>query len=99
MTLASSDEREDLEALVASPGWRLFVVYMMHDFDERFCTGVESIAAKDPTDATAMVRVRAFVAQREDRRMLKAWPEDRIKTLKRGEQHRTTDTHRRRGRA
>lgn len=82
--MASSDEQQELEDLIASPGWRRFVTHMMRDIDARFLSGVETILGQSESASGDHLReIQAFAAQRVDRRELSVWPDERVKMLRR----------------
>jgi hypothetical protein len=80
-------EREELDALVQSAGWRLFCENAAREWGTtegggaRFMTAVRDAAA-DNSDANATAKLRQItVAQREIHRLLQ-WVPERVKALK-----------------
>ena len=80
-----NSEREDLDALVRSDGWRVFCRYVEGEWGnggQRFVQGVQ-LAANDPNLGTDKLR-QVIVAQREIQSLC-AWPERRVKELSKPE--------------
>lgn len=77
-------EREDLEALTTSDGWKRFQSYVESEWGaggRAFIDAVTKAADnKSDADATAFLR-QIIVAQKQIQRLV-AWPEERLKTLK-----------------
>lgn len=82
-----STEREDLDALTRSDGWRLFSEYCLSEWGPagtRFHSAVKTAADHtNDADATAQLR-QIIVAQREIQKLL-AWPAERLKYLTQSE--------------
>lgn len=78
-----SKEREDLDALIASDGWRVFTAYVAGEWGSggrRFEHAVQQ-CADNPNDADATAKLRqVMVAKREIETLLK-WPHERLKAL------------------
>lgn len=81
------NEREELEALIGSDGWRLFCANVAKEWGtsegggQRFMNAVRDAAAQtSDADATAKLR-QITVAQREIHRLLQ-WLPERLATLK-----------------
>lgn len=76
-------EREELDALVNSDGWRLFTSYVQSEWGSggrAFIDATEK-AADQKADADAMAYLRQIiVAQRQIQRLVR-WPEERLKQL------------------
>ena len=93
--LESSDELSDLEDLVRSPGWTIFVHYMTGDINHRFLDGIQQIMGEESVGESALHRIRAHAAQREDRMILASWPNERIATLEAAKKRRDAASTRR----
>ena len=77
------NERENLEALVASDGWKTFAAYVGQEWGAggRAFLDATTKAADQKADADAMAYLRQIiVAQREIQKLVK-WPEERLKQL------------------
>lgn len=78
----SEHERENLDALVHSDGWRLFQSYVEGEWGNggaRFLTGVKDAANNTTPGATEQLR-QIIVAQREIQRVM-GWASERLKAL------------------
>lgn len=80
----STIERENLDALINSDGWRTFTDYVTSEWGpggRAFISAVTG-AANGTDSATAMAHLQQIiVAQKEIQKVL-AWPEERLKALK-----------------
>lgn len=82
----SETEREDLDALVHSDGWRMFRDHVVSEWGtggHRFLKGVKDAADNTTPGATEQLR-QIIVAQREIDRML-GWPDERLKQISKPE--------------
>ena len=95
MTDERTDELDDLEQLIALPGWQRFVA-MLEKQDARFDTLVEDATLL--AGERALTELRSIVAIRKDRRQIIAWPRERIRQLKVPEPDRPAGAAARRGR-
>ena len=84
-----ANEREDLEQLLHSDGWRVFREHAAKEWGTedgggaRFLQAVRTAAAAGDADATALLR-QIVAAQREIHALL-AWVPERLKQLKQAE--------------
>jgi len=79
-------EREDLDELVNSDGWRRFKAFADAEWGDgghRFVQGVTDAAKDDTSRGTDILR-QILVAQREIRTLL-IWPEARLKAISKPE--------------
>lgn len=86
-----SHEREQLQDLLRSEGWRIFADVAQREWGaggERFQLAVEQAASKADAESAAYLRMVIF-AKKEVERLL-AWPTERIHALKAKED--VTDT-------
>jgi hypothetical protein len=81
------NEREELEALTRSEGWKMFQSYVESEWGpggRAFIDAVTKAADnKADADATAFLR-QIIVAQKQIQRLVK-WPEERLGALKQPE--------------
>lgn len=83
-----TDEREDLDALLASPGWERFKQMTeklwgsAEGGGERFVTQMTAVA-KLTDDTTAMPMMRQIIAAQREIQALMRWAPERLETLKR----------------
>jgi len=84
-----TDEREDLDALINSPGWQRFKQRVELEWGtsegggSRFVTQTMAIAKED--DATALPKMRQIIAAQREIQAAMRWPGERLDTLKRTE--------------
>ena len=81
-----NSEREDLDELVTSDGWRRFKAFAESEWGDgghRFVQGVTDAAKDDSPRGTDVLR-QILVAQREIRTLL-LWPEARLKSISKPE--------------
>jgi len=82
-----TDEREDLDALLGSPGWQRFTQMAeklwgsAEGGGERFVAQMTAVAKED--DATAMPKMRQIIAAQREIQALMRWAPERLETLKR----------------
>lgn len=80
------DEREELEALTASEGWRTFAAHVAREWGTeegggaRFLNAVRA-AASERADSDATEKLRQIVVAQREVHNVMAWPERRLKEL------------------
>lgn len=96
--MAESEEREDLESLVASDGWKRFEAHVRHLWDEEFSErALEAVATATTTSEEAQValtRLRQVIAIKREVAGLLAWPQRRLQMLVEAEQRHATQSRR-----
>ncbi len=86
----TTNEREDLDALVNSAGWQQFKRIVEEQWGSaegggvRFVTQMTKVA-NNPDDATALPQMRQIIAAQREIQMVMRWPMERLETLKRTE--------------
>jgi len=84
-----TDEREDLDALIHSPGWQRFKQMVEQQWGTaegggvRFVTEMTKMAKGD--DATALPLMRQIIAAQREIHAVMNWPAERAEALKRTE--------------
>ena len=87
-----STEREDLDALVSSPGWARFVRYVEREWGTREGGGgirfeqATEKAANITDDATAISQLRQITVARREIHTLMAWADGSLKTATKHDQ-------------
>lgn len=85
----TTNEREDLDALVNSAGWQQFKRMVEEQWGSaegggiRFVTQMTNVAKSE--DATALPLMRQIIAAQREIQMVMRWPMERLETLKRTE--------------
>lgn len=78
--MTHDQEREDLDALVKSPGWHRVKAWAKHDLAQNMTQATE--AAADLTDdVVALGRLRQVIAAKKAVEMALNWPEERLAKL------------------
>lgn len=77
-------ERENLDALTNSDGWRTFTNYVNSEWGPggRAFTDAVTTAANGTDNATAMAHLQQIITAQKLIQRLMQWPEERLKTLK-----------------
>lgn len=79
-----SNVREELDALVGSLGWRLFVDHVNSEWGaagKAFDAAVTQ-AANSTDNATAMAHLQQVIVARREIQKLLTWPQEQLKQLK-----------------
>ena len=79
----AESELTDLQDLVASPGWARLRDHAKQTWVVQFYTAVERLLDSPDSDVAAKARQAAAARRAVD--TLLGWPEERIGTIKRGE--------------
>ncbi|MCR4338503.1 MAG: hypothetical protein NUW01_01305 [Gemmatimonadaceae bacterium] len=87
-------EREDLEALIASAGWKRFAFHALSEWDSKFAEHAAR-AANITDDKLAIDRLRQVIAIQQEVKRLLAWPGERLSALAGIEQQRAPSLSRR----
>lgn len=77
-------ERENLESLTQSDGWRVFTDYVNGEWGPggRAFTDAVTEAADNTNDANATAHLRQIITAQKLIQRLMVWPEERLKQLK-----------------
>lgn len=75
-----SDERDDFDNLLKSPGWLRLKMYAEEQWTGRL-TQYLAQATGDRDDAIALQRLRQVIAAKEAVERLLAWPSERLRVL------------------
>jgi len=78
--MTNDQEREDLDALVKSPGWHRIKAWATSDMSAHMLAATEQ-AANVTDDAVALNKLRQVIAAKKAVEMTLNWPEDRLKAL------------------
>lgn len=75
-----SDEKDDLENLVKSPGWLRFKEQQESYWRDTLLGAIAS-AANDSNDAVSIGKIRQIVAAQQAVQRCVAWPQERMRHL------------------
>lgn len=75
-----SNEKEDLQTLITSPGWLRVVNYATQEWQEQIARHMET-AANDTNDLMALQKMRQVIAAKKAVERLIAWPEERLRAM------------------
>ena len=77
-------ERENLEALTQSDGWRAFTAHVEGEWGAGGRAFVDAVtkAADNHSDASATAHLRQIIVAQKLIQRLMQWPDERLKTLK-----------------
>lgn len=77
-------ERESLESLTQSDGWRAFTAYVQSEWGSGGRAFVDAVtnAADNTSDASATAHLRQIIVAQKIVQRLMQWPDERIKQLK-----------------
>jgi hypothetical protein len=89
----SDSEREDLQALMSSPGWLRFKAWAKAEYGPLLLARV----ADEPNDAEAIVKLRQARAVTEAADVMLKWPERTLADHARRAAHGSADPNSRRG--
>ena len=78
--MTNDQEREDLDALVKSPGWHRIKQWAASDMAAHMAQATEQ-AANVADDALALNKLRQVIASKRAVEMALNWPEDRLRQL------------------
>ena len=73
-------QREDLDNLLKSPGWQLFVEHATREWQEQINRHLET-ALNDTDDALAANKMRQMIAAKKAIDVLLQWPKERLARL------------------
>jgi hypothetical protein len=88
-----TDEREDLDSLIGSPGWLRFKAWAEAEYGPM----ILSRAADEPNEAEALSKLRQARAIRGAMEAMLAWPERRLSNMAAAAARTSTDVSRRGG--
>jgi len=88
-----SDEREDLQALLASPGWQRFTAWAQDEYGPLILTR----AADEPNEAEALSKLRQARAIKGAVDVMLAWPARQLANMAQADARHATDPLSRRG--
>ena len=80
--MADETEREDLESLIASPGWRRLVAHFNSVYDGQFLDHATKILSHDE-DPGVLAKMRQLAAVRQAWGHIRSYPEDRVASVRR----------------
>lgn len=78
--MTHDQEREDLDALVKSPGWHRVKQWAKEDLAARMATATEG-AANLTDDVAALNQLRQVIAAKRAVELALNWPDDRLRKL------------------
>lgn len=88
-----TDEREDLQALLASPGWQRFTAWAQQEYGPL----ILARAADEPNEADALLKLRQARAIKGAVDVMLAWPTRQLQNMAQSDARYATDPLSRRG--